>query len=274
MNQTLAPDPTPQRVAPAILPGRAVPRLAVRAIGKTYGGRRALDGVSFEVRENEFVALLGPSGAGKTTLIRCMAGLLEPDTGSVWVNGLDVAGLRGRARRHVALVFQQFNLVNRLSALDNVLAGRLGHVHPWRGWTRRFSRADRLLALESLDRVGLLAHASQRADTLSGGQQQRVAIARALTQQAEIIIADEPIASLDPSISSEILGLLRGICRDQGVSVICSLHQLHLAVSHADRLIGLVDGRVAVDLPAAEFDNSMADRLYSSVNTHFSGSTT
>ena len=241
---------------------RKTPRLSVRAIGKTYGTRKAIDAISFEVREHEFVAVLGPSGAGKTTLFRCVAGLIAPDAGTVEVAGLDVGQLRGRERRHIAVVFQQFNLVNRLSALDNVLAGRLGHVCAWRGWTRQFSRADRRLALECLDRVGLLDHAHQRADTLSGGQQQRVAIARALAQQPDIIVADEPIASLDPTISADILGLLRGICHSDGVSVLCSLHQLHLAKSYADRLIGLAGGKLVTDVPAASFDAAAADRLY------------
>ena len=240
----------------------AMPRLSVRAISKSFGGQRALDSISFEVREHEMVAVLGPSGAGKTTLFRCITGLLAPDTGSVHVAGLDVAQLRGRERRHIAVVFQQFNLVSRLSALDNVLAGRLGHVSTWRGWSRRFTSADRLLALECLDRVGLLAKAQQRADTLSGGQQQRVAIARALAQQPDIIIADEPIASLDPNISAEILELLRGICHTDGVSVLCSLHQVHLASAYADRLIGLANGLLVADLPAAQFDQAAADRLY------------
>ena len=243
-----------------------VPRLSVRSVSKAFGvgvgARKALDAISFEVREHEMVAVLGPSGAGKTTLFRCITGLLAPDVGEVRVAGLDVSRLRGRERRHIAVVFQQFNLVSRLSALDNVLAGRLGHVAAWRGWTRRFTRADRLLALECLDRVGLLPQAKQRADTLSGGQQQRVAIARALAQQPDIIIADEPIASLDPNISAEILDLLRGICHDDGVSVVCSLHQLHLATAYADRLIGLANGKLVADAPAAQFDQAAAAKLY------------
>ena len=237
-------------------------RLSVRAISKAFGTRQALDAISFEVHDREMVAVLGPSGAGKTTLFRCVTGLLAPDAGEVRVAGFDVVQLRGRERRHIAVVFQQFNLVSRLSALDNVLAGRLGHVSAWRGWSRRFSRADRLLALECLDRVGLLSHARQRADTLSGGQQQRVAIARALAQQPDIIIADEPIASLDPNISVEILQLLRGICHTVGVSVLCSLHQMHLATAYADRVIGLAAGRLVADLPAAQFDQAAATRLY------------
>ena len=240
-------------------------RLIARNLTKRFGTRAAIENVSFEVREREFVAVLGPSGAGKTTLFKCMTGLMAPDSGGVEVAGLDVRTLRGRERRHIAVVFQQFNLVSRLSALGNVLAGRLGHVPAWRGWTRRFERPDALLALECLERVGLLAHAAQRADTLSGGQQQRVAIARALAQQPDIIVADEPVASLDPTIGAGILELLHGICRE-GVSVVCSLHQVHFARQFADRIVGLVDGRVTVDAPTVDFDRQAADRLYGGVS--------
>ena len=160
-----------------------MPRLKLDRVGKAFGGCDAIRDISLTVHEHEFVALLGASGAGKTTLLRCVAGLLVPDHGTVHVAGIDVSALHGRARRRVAVIFQQYNLVGRISALANVLAGRLGHVPAWRGITRRFERSDKLLALECLERVGLLAQASQRADTLSGGQQQRVAIARALAQQ-------------------------------------------------------------------------------------------
>ncbi len=237
-------------------------RLEVAGLTKSYDRKIAIEDVGFQVRAGEFVAVLGPSGAGKTTLFRCMTGLLAPDSGTVKAGELDVMQLRGRDRRHVAVVFQQFNLVNRLSALDNVLAGRLGHVPAWRGWVRRFERSDRLLALECLDRVGLLDRAGQRADTLSGGQQQRVAIARALAQQPDAIVADEPVASLDPKIGADILDLLRGICHRDGVALVCSLHQLQFAQTFADRIVGLANGRLVVDLPAASFDTATAARLY------------
>jgi phosphonate transport system ATP-binding protein len=237
-------------------------RLEVAGLAKAYAGKPAIEGVGFKVHAGEFVAVLGPSGAGKTTLFRCMTGLLAPDHGSVKAGGLDVMGLQGRERRHVAVVFQQFNLVNRLSALDNVLAGRLGHVAAWRGWARCFKRSDRLLALDCLDRVGLLDKAGQRADTLSGGQQQRVAIARALAQQPDAIVADEPVASLDPRIGAEILDLLRGICHRDGVALVCSLHQMQFAQTYADRIVGLANGRLVVDVRAADFDAAAAAQLY------------
>lgn len=257
-------DPTSDLVATT---RKASARLSVRNLRKVFGAdgpgqHVALEDINFEVHERELVAVLGPSGAGKTTLFRCVTGLLRPDSGVASVAGLDVGQLRGQQRRHIAVVFQQFNLISRLSALDNVLAGRLGYVSAWRGWSRRFPKADRLLALECLDRVGLLTKAQQRADTLSGGQQQRVAIARALAQQPDIIIADEPIASLDPNISAEIMALLRDICHTDGVSVLCSLHQLHLATAYADRLIGLAGGKLVTDVPASEFDDLAASRVY------------
>jgi phosphonate transport system ATP-binding protein len=245
------------------------PRLVAAGLSKAFNGQAALSDVSFAVREGEFVALLGPSGAGKTTLFRCISGLLTPDRGTVHVGNDDIGGLHGRSRRQLAVVFQQFNLVNRLTALDNVLAGRLGYVPAWRGWSRCFSRADRLLALECLDRVGLLERAAQRADTLSGGQQQRVAIARAMAQRPNLIVADEPVASLDPSAGAGVLELLQGIARADGVAVICSLHQVHFARHYADRVVGLSHGRIVIDAPVSDFDQPAFERLYGpSSSTH------
>ncbi len=239
------------------------PVFVVRNLGKTFGDHRALDDLSFEAHRGEFLALLGPSGAGKTTLIRCMAGLIAPDRGEVRLDGSDMRSIGRQDRRRIAVVFQQFNLVPRLTAFQNVLAGRLGYVPTWRGVLRRFPMEDRLLALRCLDRVGLLSHARQRADTLSGGQQQRVAIARALAQQPEVILADEPIASLDPQSSAGILRLLREICNTDRVAVVCSLHQVEFARTYAERIIGMTAGRLLVDLPASDFDAEMAARVYS-----------
>ena len=236
----------------------------VRGACKAFNGRLAINDVSFRVNRGEFVAVLGPSGAGKTTLFRCLSGLTPMDSGAAYLRGHDVASFKGRERRHIAVVFQQFNLVSRLSALQNVLAGRLGYVPAWRGWLRRFSDADVLLALESLERAGLLPQASQRADTLSGGQQQRVAIARALAQQPDVIIADEPVASLDPRIGGEILELLRSVChgKTDGVAVICSLHQPHFARQFADRVVGMTGGRIVVDKPAVGFTENSLHEVY------------
>ncbi len=248
------------------------PRLTAVGLTKTFEGHAAIQDISFSVREGEFVAVLGPSGAGKTTLFRCLTGLVSPDKGEVRVGDEDVARLHGRARRRIAVVFQQFNLVSRLSALDNVLAGRLGHVPAWRGMLRRFDRADRLLALECLDRVGLLRQATQRADTLSGGQQQRVAIARAMAQRPSLIVADEPVASLDPAAGAGVLELLQGIARRDGVGVVCSLHQVHLARSFADRVVGLSQGRKVIDSPIARFDERAFGQLYGNGTMNAGGS--
>ncbi len=240
--------------------------LAISVLSRSFGHNVVLQNVTFRVERGEFVAVLGPSGAGKTTLIRCLASLLAPDRGEVRLDGVNLHALGGRtrrlARRRVAVVFQQFNLVNRLTALENVLAGRLGYVAAWRGWLRRFRRPDVVCALECLDRVGMLDYADQRADTLSGGQQQRVAIARALAQQPAVILADEPIASLDPQTSADILELLRGIAHRDGVAVLCSLHQTHLAREYADRIVGLTSGCIVLDVAVGQFDAAAADLVY------------
>jgi phosphonate transport system ATP-binding protein len=239
-------------------------QLSVRGLSKAFHGRPAIEDIDFTASRHEFVAVLGPSGAGKTTLFRCITGLLAADQGTVRIGMSEVTSVMTRRLREVAVIFQQFNLVNRLTALENVLAGRLGYVSAWRGWLRRFDRSDRLLALECLDRVGLMDLAMRRADTLSGGQQQRVAIARALAQCPTLIVADEPVASLDPSTSTGVLDLLHGIARSEGVAVVCSLHQVHLARAYADRIVGLSSGRVVFDLPAARFDENAFQRLYRS----------
>ena len=238
------------------------PRLIVQGLTKSFNTRAALTDVSFSAFENEFVAILGPSGAGKTTLFRCIAGLRPPDSGTVRLDADDAPRSNRSSRRRIAVIFQQFNLVSRLTALENVLAGRLGYVPAWRGWLRRFDRSDRLLALECLDRVGLLGQATQRADMLSGGQQQRVAIARALAQQPSIILADEPVASLDPHAAEGVMSLLRTTARSEGVAVVCSLHQVHFARSYADRIIGLSNSRVVFAVAADQFDEAAYSRLY------------
>ena len=242
------------------------PLLQVRGLGKRYGGKVVLNGVSFTVAAGEFVAILGPSGAGKTTLFRCLTRLVEPDSGEIILRGRALHAARGHhlreIRRDTGLIFQQFNLIRRLTAFENVLAGRLGHAPTWRVLLRRFSRADRQLALASLDRVGLLALAGQRADRLSGGQQQRVAIARVLAQRSGLILADEPVASLDPASAANVLGTLRAIAHEREIAVLCSLHQVDLATSFADRVIGLRAGCLVTDLRAAQLDATEQSRIY------------
>jgi len=237
----------------------------VEHLTKRYDGVTALADVSFAVEPGEFVAVLGPSGAGKTTLFRCVTGLTRPDRGSVLVRGRDVCAIRGRelrvARQDVALIFQQFNLVRRLSALHNVLAGRLARLPTWRVVLRRFARPDRQRALACLDAVGLLDRAYARADQLSGGQQQRVAIARALAQEAKVVLADEPVSSLDPESATAVLDALRVVAR-AGVAVVASLHQVHLAAAYADRIIALRAGRVIEDAPMNRLDAGAFEQIY------------
>lgn len=240
--------------------------LSLEGVSKSYGAVKALHEVSIAVDAGEFVALLGPSGAGKSTVFRCLTALTRPDAGAAYVLGQRMTELKGRAlgraRRGIGLIFQQHNLIGRLSVIDNVLAGRLDVTPTWRVMTRQFRQEDRQLALASLDRVGLLDKAYQRADTLSGGQQQRVAIARALTQEGSVILADEPIASLDTVSAEHVLASLRTIAHESGVGVLCSLHQVDLARKYADRLIGLRNGRVVFSCSAHQFDHAAREKLY------------
>jgi len=239
-----------------------VSALAFDQVSHRFDGRVALDDVSFACQAGEFTALLGASGAGKSTLLRGAVGLLRFDEGQVSVGGADPLRAGPGARRAIAMVFQSHVLIDRLSALDNVLAGRLGYSPPWRSWLRRFSREDRLLALSCLDRVGLLGLAGQRTDTLSGGERQRVALARALAQQPAMLLADEPVASLDPAAGAAVLDLLRAICRERKVSVLCSLHQTTLALEYADRVVGLRAGRVIFDAEPASIGQGSLEALY------------
>jgi phosphonate transport system ATP-binding protein len=222
--------------------------LRVSGLSKRYGDHAVLRDVSLAVAPGEFVVLFGPSGAGKTTLFRCIGRLARPDAGEIHAGDAPLHALEGgalmRARRSIGVIFQQFNLIRRTSALDNVLTGRLGHVPAWRAVLRRFSRDDRALALSCLDRVGLLPHAHRRADRLSGGQQQRAAIARALAQGSRVILADEPIGSLDPDNAANVLSLLKELAHERGIAVLCSLHQVELARRYADRIVMLDGGRI------------------------------
>jgi len=215
-------------------------------LSKSFGERRILNKVSLELAPGELVAVLGPSGSGKTTLFRCLARLTEPDRGSVCVDGQELIGLKGRplakARRNIGVVFQQFNLIRRLTALENVLAGRLADTALWRVMLRSFASHDARRAAEALEAVGLADHLHQRADTLSGGQQQRVAIARAIAQESLILLADEPVASLDPETAAAIMDLLRSLTKTTGLAVLCSLHQPKLAEQFADRLLVMEGG--------------------------------
>jgi len=229
----------------------------------------ALDDVSFEVRAGEVVALLGLSGSGKSTLLQHIDGLQAPTSGGGRVLGTELAtaskGELRALRRKIGFVFQQFHLVGRLTVLENVCTGALGRLRGPRMGLASYSRPTREQALERLDEVGLVDRAFQRADTLSGGQQQRVAVARALMQKPSMLLADEPVASLDPESSAQIMRLLADIAQQRNLTVLCSLHQVELALSWADRIIGLRNGQVVLDVPARGLSRDEAMRLYSAV---------
>ncbi|MDB5099934.1 MAG: Phosphonate transporter ATP-binding protein [Cyanobacteria bacterium RYN_339] len=252
--------------------------LRVESLHKSYGkGPKILKDVNLEFAKGEFVVILGLSGAGKSTFLRCINRLVDPSAGRVLVpqslmrhDGesalVDVASMHERElrlwRRKVGMIFQQFNLVKRLSVLQNVLSGSLGYQPAFRSMLRQFSQADKDRALRNLERVGLLEQAYQRADTLSGGQQQRVAIARALMQEPAVILADEPVASLDPRLSVTILDILKRIAEEDGITVLVSLHVLELARRYATRLVGFQGGQVVFDGGPAELTEEAVERIY------------
>jgi phosphonate transport system ATP-binding protein len=238
--------------------------ISIESVTKRFpNGFEALKGISTEIAAGSFTVILGPSGAGKSTLLRLLNGLESPSSGSVQIAGetLDKGNLR-KLHSSVAMVFQQFNLVERLSVVTNVLTGRLAH-RSWAGSVfYLFRTEDMAVAQEALARVGLTDKAWSRADKLSGGQQQRVGIARALAQRPKVILADEPVASLDPVSSEEIMGLLREICDRDGITVVVNLHQVDLAKRFADRIIGMNSGRVVFDGPPAELSAQALRTIY------------
>lgn len=241
-------------------------------VTKTYGSSTsALKDASLEVSRGEVVVLLGLSGSGKSTLLRHLDGLEIPTSGSVEVLGQQVPALKGRAlrrlRSRVGFIFQQFELVPSLTVLENVLTGSLSTIRGPRLGLWGYSKAAKLQALEHLDRVGLLERAYQRSDTLSGGQQQRVAIARALMQKPEILLADEPVASLDPESSDQVMALIREIAADAGLTVVCSLHQVDLAISWADRIVGLRHGEIVLDTVTDGLTKAAVMEIYGRVAT-------
>ena len=227
------------------------------------GGVVALEGVSAKIEQGEFVSVLGPSGSGKTTLLRIVNGLVFPTEGIVAVEGINVTKNNVKTvRRTVGMIFQQFNLVGNLSVINNVLAGSLASHQKWYSGLYIFPKSLRLRALEVLDRVGLLDKAYQRADRLSGGQQQRVGIARALMQKPNVLLADEPIASLDPIIAYNILSLLKTISLEDNITVLCSLHQVDFAMRFSQRIIGLSEGEIMMDEPTQDLTTEYIRKIY------------
>ena len=255
----------------ATTPAVAEPVIRLAGVTKQFGATTALRGADLEVARGEIVVLLGLSGSGKSTLLRHLDGLETPTSGSVEVLGSSVPALKGKAlrslRSRVGFIFQQFELVPSLTVLENVLTGSLSSVRGPRLGLWGYSKDAKLRALGHLERVGLLDRAYQRSDTLSGGQQQRVAIARALMQRPEILLADEPVASLDPESSDQVMALIREIAADQGLTVVCSLHQVDLAISWADRIVGLRHGEVVLNTSTTGLSKAEVMEIYGRVAT-------
>src|SRR3954447_2389254 len=240
--------------------------LVVEALTCRFGAKAAVDNASFSVAPGAFIGVIGRSGAGKSTLLRMINRLAEPTEGRILFEGVDVTALRGKNlrqwRARSAMIFQQFNLVGRLDVLTNVLMGRLATMPSWRSLAQAWPEADRALAMSALEQFDMASLAAQRADQLSGGQQQRVAIARALVQEPDIILADEPIASLDPRNTRIVMDALLRINKHFGITVICNLHSLDLARNYCDRLIGMAAGRVVFDGAPETLTDLIARELY------------
>ncbi|MEY9106858.1 phosphonate transport system ATP-binding protein [Bradyrhizobium yuanmingense] len=240
--------------------------LVVEGLTCRFGAKAAVDDASFQVSPGGFVGVIGRSGAGKSTLLRSINRLVTPSGGRILFDGVDVTSLRGRElrqwRARSAMIFQQFNLVGRLDVLTNVLMGRLAAMPAWRSLSQAWPEQDKALAMSALEQFDIASLAAQRADQLSGGQQQRVAIARALVQQPDIILADEPIASLDPRNTKVVMDALLRINKHFGITVLCNLHSLDLARSYCDRLIGMAAGRVAFDGAPSALTDQVARELY------------
>lgn len=232
----------------------------------SLSGPEVLKGISFTVEADDFFAIIGPSGAGKSTLIRCINRLVEPASGQVVFNGFDIAKVSHRKLRHVrrniGMIFQEFNLVERMSVMDNVLSGRLGYVGNLRSVFRMFTKRDIQRALELLDRVGLTEHVDKRADQLSGGQRQRVGIARALIQDPKLLLVDEPTSSLDPKISREVMGLIKEMAQEFKVPVLCNIHDVQLALEFSNKIIGLQGGVKKFHGPTGTVDKQALDDIY------------
>jgi phosphonate transport system ATP-binding protein len=241
--------------------------LTLKHLSKSYvAGKPVLTDVNLDIDAQGITAIIGASGTGKSTLIRCVNRLVDPTEGEILFEGADLARLAGRelrhARRHIGMVFQEYNLVERLTVMENLLSGRLGYVSAWKAWRRRFPPEDIARAYELLDVVGLTGFAQQRADALSGGQRQRVGIARAVMQEPRLLLADEPTSSLDPKTSVEIMELLAQLGRSRGIPVLINMHDVELARRFADRIIGMAGGGIAFDGPPSQLTDDTLKTIY------------
>jgi phosphonate transport system ATP-binding protein len=240
-----------------------VNELRVRYSAKS---KEILKGISFEVEENDFFAIIGPSGAGKSTLIRCINRLVEPNSGEIYFNGNEITGISNHqlriVRRDIGMIFQEFNLIDRMSVMDNVLSGRLGYTGNFRSLFKIFPRKEIEKALNLLDRVGLSDQADKRADELSGGQRQRVGIARALIQGPKLLLVDEPTSALDPKISREIMGLIKEMATELNVPCLCNIHDVQLATEFCNKIIGIKDGVKMFDGTTESLNKEKLDEIY------------
>lgn len=241
--------------------------LRITDLYKTYPtGDEALKGVSMSVEGDEIVAIIGPSGAGKSTLVHCINRLVEPTSGEIYLQDTEITSLSKnalrKARRDMGMIFQEYNLVERLSVMENVLSGRLGYMNTWNAFRRNFAEEDIQRAYETLDRVGLGGFEDKRADELSGGQRQRVGIGRAVIQQPKILLADEPTSSLDPETSHSVMDLLAEIATEENIPVLVNIHEVPLATEYADRIIGLSNGERVFQGTPDDLDDEARNVIY------------
>ncbi len=241
--------------------------LRIKGLTKRYrSGDLALKGIDLDVADGQVMALIGPSGAGKSTVIRCINRLVEPTSGTITLNDTEICGLRSaelrRMRRRMGMIFQEYALVERLTVMENVLSGRLGYVGFWQSWLRKFPQADIDEAFRLLQRVGLDHMANKRADELSGGQRQRVGICRALIQNPELLLVDEPTASLDPKTSRQIMRLIKELCAERNLSAIINIHDVMLAQMFAERIVGLKVGEIVYDGPPDKLTADVLTAIY------------